>query len=318
MDKTAWILNLREPFGAALARELVAKGWKVLGGDSGVKDDERASSDLSVESDFQIGENRLVPTGSGTTGLIEFEGSVAYGPESNQRRTEPEPATRLQVAEEDRDLPHHGRLIPIPLDGSDPQALEQAKRHTAEQIANIDLLVLNAGKFVPDSSGAGLEDDSLRDAAENRLQEYERYALTPLRVAEQMLPLLDAGSGLKRIAFVTSSEGSLSAGEAPADAKIGGAMAHAALHMQAKLLFNDLRRSGYTFRLYDPGLLPQASSAGTSGLPPTSINKLPGEPMASLASELADSARFAAGLFTNPSDDEDQLTLIVNPKRRRL
>lgn len=87
MDRTAWVLNLREPFGAALGRELVSRGWTVFGGDPGEQESrsrEAQRMDSSTEAE-KIGENPDIPTGSGSSGFEDFEGSVAFGSETNER-----------------------------------------------------------------------------------------------------------------------------------------------------------------------------------------------------------------------------------------
>lgn len=463
VDRVAWILNLREPFGAALGRELVSRGWSVIGGDPGAPErvtsdrtdrriegsehdqvggsgkrslsdwlrEEQAAEDIGRDWDNRpvaygeseasggethgpkIGENAEVPTGTGTSGLNDFEGSVGFGPETNDRRTaEDSVAADMRageaageqggqgVAEEaaaaghrggeagadlgagsaaaaerrsgevgvdlgagesaeevrgrssegppsDNEsggpsqaaansaapLPGHGRLRAVPLDASRPGALEQAARLTAELAGRIDLLVLNAADSAPhdpapgrlgETKSAALESASAGNAAdakpaepgsspiegadttEGRLRDYAAYALTPLQAAEYLLPLMEAAGGLKRICFVSSHEGSVSAGDV--SAPIGRAMARAALHMQAKLLFNDLRREGYTFRLYDPGLSPLRSAAPI-GREAGGSAAAAGEAMASLPSLTAESARFAAGFFANPHADEGRLVL---------
>ncbi|WP_143536120.1 hypothetical protein [Saccharibacillus sp. O23] len=450
MDRVAWILNLREPFGAALGRELVSRGWNVIGGDPEASDpgasartedttdapdrgraedggkrslsdwlrQDQASNEAGAACDNRpaaygeiegsggetdgpkIGENSQVPTGTGTSGLNDFEGSVAFGPETNERRTDEDSAAADIFAGEAGQgragneraadtaaaeagaplgagafaeeaggpgsdgprsdgasggpasaaapLPGHGRLRAVPLDASRPGALEQAARLTAELAGRIDLLVLNAGEPGPARGEAlpaaaaesaprdhapgrlgGTQSAALEgapasgsaganpaepwsspfdgaDTTEGRLRDYATYALTPLQAAERLLPLMEAAGGLKRICFVSSHEGSVSAGDA--SAPIGRAMARTALHMQAKLLFNDLRREGYTFRLYDPGLSPLRSAAPI-GREAGGSAAAAGDAMASLPSLTAESARFAAGFFANPHADEGRLVL---------
>lgn len=436
MDRTAWILNLREPFGAALGRELVSRGWNVIGGDPapseagaerqtgtdngngtpGESAEQRAaddgwggtiapaseapalpgsavevSSEASIEASTEastepprsgwthgshIGENRDIPTGTGTSGLDDFEGSVAFGPETNARpklgasdpayaeederpahgadpnasnaagafvaaETEPsaeqapEAAHKPQYAERPpggehaaaadagQRLPEHGRLHVVPLDARQPGALGEAARLTAELSGRLDLLVLNAGEIAPGAAASpqsglpqGGPDDAVAGASlpaaadrgaeettDGRLGDYETYALTPLRAVERLLPLMEGADGLKRICFVSSREGSISAGEHAGP--IGRAMAHTALHMQARLLFNDLRRDGYTFRLYDPGLMPKPAGDSHAGEASAASNA----PMTSLPASIAEAARFAAGFFANPHANEDRIVL---------
>jgi NAD(P)-dependent dehydrogenase (short-subunit alcohol dehydrogenase family) len=79
---------------------------------------------------------------------------------------------------------------------------------------------------------------------------YDVNALGPLRVVEAFLPLLERGQG-KRLCFVSSEAGSIA--RARRTSWFGYCMSKAALNMAVKILFNDLRPRGYTFRLYHPG-----------------------------------------------------------------
>ncbi|GGO02946.1 hypothetical protein [Saccharibacillus kuerlensis] len=423
MNRTAWILDLREPFGAALGRELVSRGWTVIGGDpqeaeqNGAAEtraserkeaglaEQRASDDGWETTDDaanlreedtpasgwthgpHIGENADIPTGTGTSGLNDFEGSVAFGPETNARPksgewdeeyaeeaeplsfgadrnasdesgaftaagTEPnqEASDGSKVSRSDGEsssalskgmepLPEHGRMHILPLAGNRPEALEEAARRTSEIAERIDLLVLNAGRIetanpsTSELSDGGTSEISATNAAsasasaseglaeaqvlagaeypaedttEARQRDYETYALTPLRAVSGILPLMDGEDSLKRICFVTSREGSISMGGA--NVPIGRAMARTALHMQAKLLFNDLRREGYTFRMYDPGM-PAEQSAHFAGSPYTGKSTGSNPPMTSMTAAIGESARFAAGFFANPHADESRLVL---------
>ncbi|MDO3411103.1 hypothetical protein QWJ34_15160 [Saccharibacillus sp. CPCC 101409] len=468
MDRTAWILNLREPFGAALGRELVSRGWNVIGGDPGAEGEtgERSVSASSAgeagleqgrgeggyasagpapeaegakfspgrprAGDIEepggasgwthgphIGENADIPSGTGASGLSDFEGSVGYGPESGER---PKPGAQAESAgieageareaeavseasdesgafaavdepgtaggtagafeavdepgaasgaanlsgaaagpeavgsaadrtgiandaetaadspaadftaagerggaEVSGALPEHGRLHALPLAAGRPGALEEAARLTADLAGRIDLLVLNAGEIVPaqpadrSEASSALGGEEGGETTQSRLSDYETYALTPLRAVSALLPLMEDGGGLKRICFVSSREGSISAGGGE-ESPVGRAMARTALHMQAKLLFNDLGRDGYTFRLYDPGLngrhgaaaAPGSSAPGPGADTHGGSASAPAEhsrPAASLPASIAESARFAAGFFANPHADEERLVL---------
>lgn len=68
-----------------------------------------------------------------------------------------------------------------------------------------------------------------------------------VRAAEIFLPSLEAGEG-KRIAFLTSSCGSIR--NCRDREQFVSHMILAGIHMQAKLMFNRLRRDGYTMRLF--------------------------------------------------------------------
>ena len=79
---------------------------------------------------------------------------------------------------------------------------------------------------------------------------YDINTLGPLRMVEVMLPLLEK-SALKRLCFVSSEAGSVSA--STRTSWFGYCSSKAALNMIVKNLFNRLRPEGYTFRLYHPG-----------------------------------------------------------------
>lgn len=81
-------------------------------------------------------------------------------------------------------------------------------------------------------------------------------------VVEQCLPALEKGR-MKRIAFLTRSSGSIR--ECTDRDHFAEHMILAGVHMRAKLLYNRLRRDGYTMRLYaadDGEVLPGQISAG--------------------------------------------------------
>ncbi len=108
------------------------------------------------------------------------------------------------------------------------------------------MLINNAGVNSPATARSIREP---QDYAEmQRL--YDVNALGPLRVVEAFLPLLDRGAG-RRLCFVSSEAGSI--GACQRTSWHGYCMSKAALNMSVKILFNLLRREGYTFRLYHPG-----------------------------------------------------------------
>jgi NAD(P)-dependent dehydrogenase (short-subunit alcohol dehydrogenase family) len=79
---------------------------------------------------------------------------------------------------------------------------------------------------------------------------YDVNTLGPIRVVEALLGLTGRGS-LKRLCFVSSDAGSI-ANMTRRD-WYGYCMSKAALNMAVKIMFNQLRPDGYTFRLYHPG-----------------------------------------------------------------
>lgn len=134
----------------------------------------------------------------------------------------------------------------IPLDVASLESVQQAARMVGQSVQQVDLLINNAGVISPKTRRnirEGLDYEEM-----HRL--FDVNAAGPLRVVEAFLPLMDP-SPFKRLCFVSSEAGSI--GRCYRDAWYDYCMSKAALNMAVKILFNDLRRQGYTLRLYHPG-----------------------------------------------------------------
>lgn len=178
-------------------------------------------------------------------------------------------------------------LTPVPLDVAAGESVAAAAAQVAGLTPSLDLLINNAGVNSP-TSRRGIREP--QDYGEmNRL--YATNALGPLRVVEALLPLLDAGAG-KRLCFVSSEAGSIN--RAARTSWFGYCMSKAALNMGARLLFNDLRPQGYSFRVYHPGWIRSYISGAKN-------------PDAELEPEEA--AELALGYFLTDRADEDALVL---------
>jgi NAD(P)-dependent dehydrogenase (short-subunit alcohol dehydrogenase family) len=141
---------------------------------------------------------------------------------------------------------HPGALSLVPLDVRSTDSVRAAAQAVSAATDRLDMLVNNAGVISPSHERPIREP---QDYAEmDRV--YDVNALGPLRVVEAFLPLSDRG-GLKRLCFVSSEAGSIA--RAGRKAGFGYCMSKAALNMAVRILFNDLRPAGYTFRLYHPG-----------------------------------------------------------------
>jgi NAD(P)-dependent dehydrogenase (short-subunit alcohol dehydrogenase family) len=137
-------------------------------------------------------------------------------------------------------------LQPVALDVGNLESVQAAAQNVAASSNHIDLLINNAGVITKTSERTIRE---AQDYAEmHRL--YDINALGALRVVEAFLPLLESGQG-KRLCFISSEAGSIE--RAGRTSWFGYCMSKAALNMAVKILFNDLRPQGYTFRLYHPG-----------------------------------------------------------------
>jgi NAD(P)-dependent dehydrogenase (short-subunit alcohol dehydrogenase family) len=134
----------------------------------------------------------------------------------------------------------------IPLEVRSIESAHAAAKAVSNFTDHIDVLINNAGVNSPTSPRPIRES---QDYAEmQRLHDIN--SLGPLRVVEAFLPLMDAGT-LKRLCFVSSEAGSI--GRAQRTSWFGYTMSKAALNMATRILFNDLRPQGFTFRLYHPG-----------------------------------------------------------------
>uniref|UniRef100_A0A7C4PJN3 SDR family NAD(P)-dependent oxidoreductase n=1 Tax=Anaerolinea thermolimosa TaxID=229919 RepID=A0A7C4PJN3_9CHLR len=185
-----------------------------------------------------------------------------------------------------------GRLVILPLDvGSEESTLASA-RETARHTDRVDLLINNAGIITPTN------DIPIRQAQDFAGMQamYNINALGPLRVTHAFMPLTDR-SEVKRLCYVSSEAGSIN--RCQRTSWFGYCMSKAALNMAVKILFNDLRRDGYSFRVYHPGWM-RTYMSGTKNME------------ADLEPEEA--ARYALKYFlsgiTEPSPyDEDQLVM---------
>lgn len=179
------------------------------------------------------------------------------------------------------------QLTTVPLDVSSRYSVRAAAETIGALTDRIDLLISNAGvnsRTSPRTIREEQDYDEMR-----RL--YEVNALGGLRVVEAFLPLLDRGT-LKRLCFVSSEAGSVE--RAYRTSWFGYCMSKAAINMAVKLLFNDLRPQGYSFRLYHPGWV-RGYLSGTKNV------------QASLEPEEA--AVPALAHFLGERDDEDQLAM---------
>ncbi len=141
---------------------------------------------------------------------------------------------------------HPEALTLVALDVRSAESARAAAAAVASASPGLDLLINNAGVNSPTSPHPIREP---QDYAEMQRM-YDINALGPVRVVEAFLPLMEA-SAMKRLCFVSSEAGSI--GRAERVSWFGYTMSKAALNMATRILFNDLRRNGYTFRVYHPG-----------------------------------------------------------------
>lgn len=138
------------------------------------------------------------------------------------------------------------RLTVVSLDVADEAIVQQAAETVGQTVDRIDLLINNAGVTSP-TMRRTIEEEQDWDEMHRM---YNVNALGPLRVVDAFLPLT-ARSEMKRLAFVSSEAGSINRAERVS--WYGYCTSKTALNMAVSMLFNRLRREGYTFRLYHPG-----------------------------------------------------------------
>lgn len=159
-------------------------------------------------------------------------------------------------------------LMIIPLDVASTSSAHRAAELVSQDADHVDLLVNNAGVNSLSRTQAIREGQDYDEM--HRL--YNINALGAVRVVEAFLPLIEK-SEMRRLCFVSSEAGSIE--RATRQAWFPYCMSKAALNMGVKILFNDLRPEGYTFRLYHPGGI--RSYIGGSGVKGTKGGREPEE-----------------------------------------
>ena len=144
------------------------------------------------------------------------------------------------------------------------------------------VFLLNIDKFLQD-----LNFDKM-------LQTYDINSIGAIRFIKTFLPLTEK-SDFKRLCFVSSEAGSIALSHR--DEGLGYCMSKTALNMAVKLMFNHLRPSGYTFRLYNPGWMRSYMRGFKS-----TVGDI----------EPQESAEAAIKLFLEDREDEGRLVLIDN------
>ncbi|GAB4495132.1 MAG: SDR family oxidoreductase [Anaerolineales bacterium] len=183
---------------------------------------------------------------------------------------------------------HPDTLEIVPLDVRSMESIQAAAAFVEARVGALDVLINNAG-VQSETIYAGIR--TPQDYSEmHRL--YDVNTLGALRVVETFLPLMDAGRR-KRLCFISSEAGSI--GAAQRTSWFGYCMSKAALNMGVKILFNDLRPGGYTFRVYHPGWI---------------RSYMHGEKATQAHLEPEDAAALALPILLNDNADENRLALV--------
>lgn len=160
----------------------------------------------------------------------------------------------------------------VPLDVRSKASVQAAAERVQGMTDHIDLII---GQGAYDEEG---ELPGIAAVSPSRLMEaFNANALGPIRIVEAFLPMMT--QGMKRIALLTNPKGSM--GLSLPESGFGYGMSKAALHMAFTMMHGDLRRDGFTFRLY-----------------------------ASALEEGENSAQTAFYYFTQPREDEERIVIL--------
>ncbi len=138
------------------------------------------------------------------------------------------------------------RLTVIPLDVGSTESVQAAAQAVAAAVDHVDLLINNAGI----TSEIALRDIRQPQDYADMQRMVNVNTLGPIRMTEAFLPQMDRGE-MKRLAYVSSNASSIE--RLTRTGYYGYCASKAGLNSAVKLLFNQLRPEGYTFRLYHPG-----------------------------------------------------------------
>ena len=148
-------------------------------------------------------------------------------------------------------------LYPVWLDVSDVKDIENVRDEIQKVSGKLDILVSNAALMGPDgASTIGGENPINYDMLEKA---FRINSLAAPLLVDRMLPLLEKGD-MKRLFFTSSEISSIKLMHRTGDVRY--AMTKAALNLSVRMMFNDLRPKGYTFRLYQPGWMKRELPGG--------------------------------------------------------
>jgi NAD(P)-dependent dehydrogenase (short-subunit alcohol dehydrogenase family) len=150
----------------------------------------------------------------------------------------------------------------IPLDVTCQDSVREAARLTAGKTAALDMLINNAGVIFSDNT---LPLEELDLANRHLEQTMAVNAFGPLRVTQQLLPLLEKGVK-KLIVNISSEAGSIA--DCQREAWFAYCMSKTALNMQSKLLQNYLGQRGYKILAIHPGWMRTSMGGPGADVPP--------------------------------------------------
>lgn len=137
-----------------------------------------------------------------------------------------------------------GRVFSVYMDTTKIESVKAAALEISKNSSCVDMLVYNSAVFGnrSDDIHSNVDFDSFLDT-------YNVNCLGAMRMVEVFLPQMEGG--MKRLSFVSSEAG---ANSVAARTRISSyCMSKAALSMAIRIMFNDLKPKGWTFRVFHPG-----------------------------------------------------------------
>lgn len=169
-------------------------------------------------------------------------------------------ATRIQkgytlLEDQKKEYPE---IYPVWADITRTDDIDRLKQKIERISGRLDLLVSNAAHM----GGDGPSEIGGDAPIDYEMLEFDfrTNSLAGIQLVDRLLPLMEKGE-MKRLFFTTSEISSLRL-----MTRVGAmryAMSKTALNLGVKMLFNELRPKGYTFRLYQPGGMKHMLPDGT-------------------------------------------------------
>jgi NAD(P)-dependent dehydrogenase (short-subunit alcohol dehydrogenase family) len=154
------------------------------------------------------------------------------------------------------------RLVIVPLDVTDMDSVRQAANAVSGQATALDILINNAGVHLEDTK-TPLEQLDLTTSHLQQTMEVNTFG--PLRVTQQLLPLLQKGRR-KLIINISSEAGSIA--DCQRQREYAYCMSKAALNMQSKILQNYLGSLGIKMLAIHPGWMQTDMGGPTADIHP--------------------------------------------------
>ena len=192
----------------------------------------------------------------------------------------------------DRLAAEYPLVRPLRLDVSKTDDIMRAGEEIAHVSGRLDVLFSNAALMGgPGASTLGGEEPIDFGALE---RDFIINSMAGILLVDRLLPLLEKGE-MKRLHFTSSEISSLRLMTRTGSMRY--AMTKTALNLGVRMLFNDLRPRGYTFRLYQPGGMNQVLPDGSYMRKTKAVDP-------------AESAACAVAQLLADRVDEDRLALI--------